>query len=71
MPIITIKMAQGRSPEQKRHLVKALTEAAVAVLAVEPAWITVIIDEYDRENWATGGELHADKFGPGFGSKGA
>jgi 4-oxalocrotonate tautomerase len=69
MPIITIKLAKGRSLEQKRQLAKALTEAATTVLAVEPEWISVLIDEYDRENWATGGELHADKFGPGFGSK--
>lgn len=27
--------------------------------------VTVLFDEYDRENWATGGELHIDKFGPG------
>jgi 4-oxalocrotonate tautomerase len=25
------------------------------------------VDRYDRENWATGGELHAGKFGPGYG----
>jgi 4-oxalocrotonate tautomerase len=30
----------------------------------------VLIEEFDRENWATGGELHADKFGEGFGGKG-
>jgi len=32
--------------------------------------VTVLIEEYERENWATGGELHADKFGPGFGKTG-
>jgi 4-oxalocrotonate tautomerase len=30
----------------------------------------VLIQEYERENWATGGELHAHKFGPGFGKAG-
>jgi quinol monooxygenase YgiN len=24
--------------------------------------VTILFDEYDRENWATGGELHIDKF---------
>lgn len=70
MPIITIKLARGRSIEQKRQLVRALTAAAVQTLEVKPEWVSIVIDDYDRENWATGGELHADKFGPGFGSKG-
>jgi len=29
------------------------------------------IDEVDRENWSTGGELHIDKFGKGYGKIGA
>ncbi len=70
MPIITIKIAQGRSLDQKRELVKSVTAAVVKVLAVEPEWVSIIIDEYDRENWATGGELHADKFGKGSGKTG-
>lgn len=70
MPIITIKLARGRSIEQKRQLVRALTAAAVQTLEVKPEWVSIVIDDYDRENWASGGELHADKFGPGFGSKG-
>lgn len=71
MPIITIKLARGRSIERKRELVKAFTEAAVRVLEVQPDWVTIVIDEYDRENWATGGELHADKFGNSTKSKDA
>lgn len=63
MPIITVKLAKGRSIEQKRELVKAITAAAVRVLEVKPEWVSIVIDEYDRENWASGGELHADKFG--------
>jgi 4-oxalocrotonate tautomerase len=31
----------------------------------------VLIEEYDRENWSTGGKLRADKFGPGYGKAGA
>lgn len=39
-------------------------------LAVRPAWATVRTATSDRESRATGGELHADTFGPGFGSAG-
>jgi 4-oxalocrotonate tautomerase len=60
-------MAKRRTIEQKRAFVKGVTDLAVAALNVEPAWVTVVIDEYDRENWATDGETHSDKFGEGFG----
>ncbi len=63
MPIITVKLAKGRSIAQKRQLAEAFTAAAVRILAVQPEWVTIVIDEYDRENWASAGELHADKFG--------
>ena len=32
--------------------------------------IFVIIDEYERENWASSGKLHSVKFGTGFGKEG-
>lgn len=71
MPIITIKLAKGRTVEQKRDLAKAVTDAAVSSLDVKPEWVTVLIEELDRENWASGGQLHSDKFGKGFGKQGS
>jgi 4-oxalocrotonate tautomerase len=62
MPIVTIKIAKGRSVEQKRKLVKSVTNSIVSELDVKEEWITVLIEEFDRENWSTGGELHSDKF---------
>ena len=49
----------------------AITREAVRILNVEPEWVTVVIDEYSRDNWATGGELHSIKFGTGFGKQSA
>jgi len=65
MPIITVKMAKGRTVEQKRVLVRALTQVAVETLNAQPEWVTVLIEEYesDHGNWAVGGELLCDKFG--------
>lgn len=63
MPVVTIKIAKGRSVEQKRELAKKFCDTMVSVLGVKPEWVSIIIDEYDRENWSTGGELHSDKFG--------
>jgi 4-oxalocrotonate tautomerase len=61
MPFITVKIAKGHSIEKKRELVKALTDTLVATLGSKPEWITIHIDEFERENWAVGGQLHSDK----------
>ncbi len=70
MPIVSVKIARGRSLEVKQKLVEAITQDLVQILDVKAEWITVLIDEYERENWATAGELHAITFGSGFGSQG-
>ncbi|BAY30449.1 4-oxalocrotonate tautomerase [Tolypothrix tenuis PCC 7101] len=61
MPFVTVQIAKGHSIEKKRKLVQAVTDALVSALGTKPEWITVHIDEFERENWAVGGQLHADK----------
>ncbi|MGY3316760.1 tautomerase family protein [Peribacillus asahii] len=70
MPIITVKLAKGRTSEQKQQFVEVITKEAVNSLNVKEEWVTVIFDEYERENWASNGQLHSLKFGDGFGKKG-
>ena len=70
MPVITVKLARGRTSEQKQEFVEALTKEAVKTLNVKEEWVTVIFDEYERENWASNGQLHSIKFGDGFGKRG-
>jgi 4-oxalocrotonate tautomerase len=70
MPVITIRIGKGRPIDKKRAVAEAVTKAVAETLDVRPEWVTILIEEYDRENWATGGELHADKFGPGYGKTG-
>ncbi len=69
MPIISIKMAQGRSLEKKQALAAAITRDVAEILEVQPDWVTIVIDEYPRENWATAGELHSVKYGIGHGQE--
>lgn len=69
MPIITVKMAKGRTVEQKQGFVEAVTREAMEKLNVKQEWVTVIFDEYDRESWASDGHLHSLKFGEGFSVK--
>jgi 4-oxalocrotonate tautomerase len=70
MPFINVKMVEGRTMEKKQELVEALTREVVRILDVEPEWVTVVIDEYPRSNWASAGQLHAIKYGEGFGKQG-
>lgn len=70
MPVITVKLAKGRTSEQKQQFVEAITNEAVKTLNVNKEWVTVIFDEYDRENWASNGQLHSLKFDKGFGKIG-
>jgi 4-oxalocrotonate tautomerase len=70
MPIITVKLAKGRTSEQKQQFVEAVTREAAKSLSVKEEWVTVLFDEYERENWATNGQLHSIKFGEGFGKQG-
>lgn len=70
MPIITVKMAKGRTIVQKQQFVESVTREAVQAFNVKEEWVTVLFDEYERENWASGGELHAVKFSDGCGKEG-
>lgn len=62
MPIVRVEMFAGRSVEQKRELVKELTDAMVRVCGNSPSSIHVVIDDVQKENWGMGGELCSDKF---------
>ena len=69
MPIVSVKIGKGRPIKIKRNLVKSVTKAVSESLDLEPELISVLIEEFERENWSTGGELHSDKYGEGFGKK--
>jgi len=69
MPIVTIKIAKGRPIETKRKLVQSVAKAVASSLDVKTELVSVLIDEFERENWSTGGELHSDKYGGGYGHK--
>jgi 4-oxalocrotonate tautomerase len=55
MPTIRVEMLQGRTPEQKTALVKALTQAVVDSLGSKPESVDVLLYDIQREHWATGG----------------
>lgn len=61
MPILQVEILKGRSVEQKREMVKKVTEAVCETLICPPDAVKIIIREMDTENYAHAGVLHCDK----------
>lgn len=61
MPLVTVKAVEGRTVEQKRALVKDITEAVVRDFKTEPDTVIVDIVEYSKENLAKAGQLFIDR----------
>ena len=61
MPTIRVEMFEGRTPEQKKNLVQALTQACVETLGSKAEGVDVILYDIKKTDWATGGELWSEK----------
>lgn len=61
MPFVTVHMWEGRSIDDKRALVQAITQAMVDHAHASPDALHVVISEYPRENWARAGVLGIDR----------
>lgn len=61
MPLVVVKMLEGRSTEQKRLLAREITDVVMRVTGAPEDQVDVIIEDYPRENWAKGGTLFCDK----------
>ena len=61
MPTIRVDLMEGRTVDQKRALVKALTQAVVDTLGAKAEAVDILLFDIKRHDWATGGELWSDK----------
>jgi 4-oxalocrotonate tautomerase len=59
MPVVIVKMGEGRTLDQKRQLAKGITEAFVTIGTPAEA-INVIIQDIPKSCWARGGKLASD-----------
>jgi 4-oxalocrotonate tautomerase len=57
MPVVTVEMWAGRTREQKRKLVRAITDAMVEHAGAKPTNLHVILQEVPKEDWALAGVL--------------
>ncbi|MBP8718017.1 MAG: 4-oxalocrotonate tautomerase [Candidatus Atribacteria bacterium] len=60
MPILQIEILKGRTIEQKRKMVKKVTEAITETLNCPEEAVSIIIREMEWENYARAGILKAD-----------
>jgi 4-oxalocrotonate tautomerase len=61
MPEVIIELAKGRSVDQKRALVKGITQVVVETCNTPASEVTVIIHETPLTDKAKGGVLFADR----------
>jgi 4-oxalocrotonate tautomerase len=57
MPVVIIKMAKGRTSEQKKVLIREFTKTITDTLGVEPGMVTIMIEELDRDNIGKSGKM--------------
>ena len=61
MPIIEVNLLEGRPPEAKERLIKALTEAAIQSLGAPRESVRLILREMPPAHFAVGGQSVAAK----------
>ena len=61
MPTFNVQMFEGRTVEQKRAFVEAVTRVTCETLGCSPESVDIIITDIRRDNWATAGTLWSDK----------
>jgi 4-oxalocrotonate tautomerase len=60
MPTVIVEVDEGRTVEQKRGLVKDITDAVSKNFKVSPEAVTIYIHEGKKENRGKGGKLVID-----------
>ena len=60
MPLVIIEADEGRTVDQKRGLVKDITEAVCKNFNVAPEAVSVLIHEGKKENRGKAGKLAID-----------
>lgn len=61
MPFVTIVLKEGRTPDQKRELAKAVTDAVVRTVGAKAEAVHIVIHDEPAHNLANAGVLLADR----------
>lgn len=61
MPLIDMSLVEGRSSEEIRGLVRAVTDCVAKELDIPGEAITVLVRDVPHDRWAIGGVTVADR----------
>ena len=61
MPVVQVSVWTGISEENKKKIVEGIT-SVIADIGVPKEAITIIIYEVPKNDWASGGQLHSERF---------
>jgi 4-oxalocrotonate tautomerase len=61
MPVVRVEMYEGRSLDQKREIVRGVTDVVARVTGNPPEAVHVIIEDVKPENWGIGGLIGPDR----------
>lgn len=61
MPIVTVKMIEGRTEDQKRALVEKVTDAVVETTGASKEAVSIIIEEMSKNHYAVAGKRYSDE----------
>jgi 4-oxalocrotonate tautomerase len=59
MPVVIVEMWEGRSLEQKKKLVKGITDAFVSIGTPHDK-VEIILKDNQKSNWAQDGKLASE-----------
>ena len=60
MPIVQVNMLKGRTLDQKRALVKRITEVLGETIDAPAHKVRIILNDMEHDMYAIAGELHSD-----------
>ena len=61
MPVVQVSVWAGMSKENNKKVVEGMTRV-LEEIGIPREAVTVIIHEAPKTNWATGGQLHSEKY---------
>jgi 4-oxalocrotonate tautomerase len=61
LPVVQVSVWTGMSSENKKKIVEGIT-SVIQEVGVPREAITIIIYEIPKTDWASGGQLHSERF---------
>jgi 4-oxalocrotonate tautomerase len=61
LPVVQVSVWAGMSTENKKKVVEGMTKV-LEEIGVPREAVTIIIYEAEKTNWASGGQLHSEKY---------